>query len=92
VSDPTNPTGPIVVGPALTQPSRAGRAPVLTIILDLNGDGVPDFKQPEQIAHLLGQVVGLVSTLIPNASPTARVLAPIEAVLPAVEAALGGKL
>lgn len=88
-SSETKPT-PTVVGPAAAGVARAGRAPPLTIIIDMNGDGVPDYRQPEQIAHLLGQVVKVVASLIPNGSPTARVLAPLEVTLPAIEKALGG--
>src|SRR5262245_28142549 len=54
------------IGPAATGVAVAGKAPFLSVLLDMNGDGILDIRQPEQIAKALANVLTGLAPLIPG--------------------------
>lgn len=55
-----------VIGPAAAGIGTAGKMPLLAYTFDLNGDGILDIQQPEQVAKVLAAVLREVAPFIPG--------------------------
>ena len=60
---------PVIVGPMATGTAPAGTMPLIAFYFDMNGDGVPDWRQPGQIAKAVEAVLLAASALVPAAAP-----------------------
>lgn len=57
-----------VIGDAAKGVGVAGKAPELTLILDRNGNGIPDYEEPAEIVKLITDVFGYIGAAVPGAS------------------------
>lgn len=66
---------PTDIGPAAAGVGDAGVAPALTLLFDRNGNGIPDWKEPEEVLELIENLMGFIMSAFPGGGPAFQIAA-----------------